>query len=131
MNGRDRNNLKKRYLVWFYKTAKEALDRVERKFTQVEIDKLLHRYMLISDKDKLFRKQVDEFALYWKKKEGEAQGLKYDSDGGLKPEYAYLEARLEAVERAIRKEFGSVTLQEIKDMYEAEMTQRILKSTEH
>ncbi len=131
MDGQDRKNLKKRYLVWFYKTAKEALDKVERKFTQVEIDTFLHREMLKADKDKLFRKQVDEFALYLEKKEEEGHGLKYDPDGGLKSEYAYLEARLEAVERAIRKEFGSVALQEIKGMYEAEMTQRILKSTEH
>ena len=41
MDAKEIKNLKKRYLIWFYKTAKEALDKIERKFTQTEIDKFI------------------------------------------------------------------------------------------
>ena len=41
MDSRDEKNLNKRYLVWLYKTTKEAFDRFERKFTQLEIDKTI------------------------------------------------------------------------------------------
>ena len=41
MDAKEIKNLKKRYLIWFYKTTKEALDKIERKFTQMEIDKFI------------------------------------------------------------------------------------------
>ena len=41
MEKNDILNLKKRYLIWLYKETKEALDRVDRKFTQIEIDKFI------------------------------------------------------------------------------------------
>jgi hypothetical protein len=49
----------------------------------------------------------------------------------VKPEYSFLVLKLQAVEKAIRKELGNKTLEEIKALYEKEMTDRILKSTEH
>ena len=33
--------LKKRYLIWLYKETKEAHDRVDRKFTQIDIDRCI------------------------------------------------------------------------------------------
>ena len=41
MDKKDEKNLKIRYLTWLYKTVKEAFDRYERKFTQVEIDEFV------------------------------------------------------------------------------------------
>lgn len=35
--------LKTRYLVWLYKTTKERLDRIDRKFTQLEVDRFILR----------------------------------------------------------------------------------------
>lgn len=131
MNSLDKKNLKKRYLIWFYKTTREALERVERKFTQVEMDKLILREFLLADKAKLFRKYVEDFAAYVQKKENEGLALKFEEDGSQKAEYAQMVAKFESVERTIRREFGSATLQEIRQMYEEEMTQRILKSAEH
>ena len=42
----------------------------------------------------------------------------------------FLDMKLHAVEKAITKELGKRALVHIKDMYEKEMTKRILKSTE-
>jgi hypothetical protein len=39
--------------------------------------------------------------------------------------------KLQAIEKAIAKELGKKALEEIKLLYEIEMTERILRSTEH
>jgi hypothetical protein len=49
----------------------------------------------------------------------------------LNPDYEFLVLKLNAVERAIVREFGKPTLNRIKALYEKEMTRRILESTEH
>jgi hypothetical protein len=41
MGKNDILKLKKRYLIWLYKENREALDRVDRKFTQIDIDKFI------------------------------------------------------------------------------------------
>ena len=56
---KDSRNLKKRYLIWLYKTTKEALDRIERKFTQADIDKFILMDMIRQDKDKKKRRSRD------------------------------------------------------------------------
>lgn len=130
MDKKDIKNLKKRYLVWFYKSAKEALDKVERKFTQGEIDKIILKELNKLDIVKVTEKFIQEFALYVQNKEKDGRALKYEN-GKIKPEILFLELRLEAIEKAIVKELGSPALAEIKALYEKEMTERILKSTEH
>jgi hypothetical protein len=130
MNKKDTKNLKKRYLVWFYKTAKEALDKVERKFTQVEVDRFILKELRRSDRDGSIETFARQFEDYLSKKEQEGLKLKFENKK-IKPDYLFLVLRLEAVEKAILKELGKKGLEEIKLLYEIEMTERILRSTEH
>ncbi len=130
MDRKDIKNLKKRYLVWFYKSAKEGLDRVERKFTQVEVDRFILKELKRIDKNGQISAFVRQFEEYVAKKEQDGLGLKFENNA-LKPSYAFLIAKLRAVEKAILKELGKKGLEEIKFLYETEMTKRILRSTEH
>lgn len=130
MHKKDLKNLKKRYLVWFYKITKEALDKIERKFTQVDVDRFILKELKNSDKEKAAESFIDEFEAYIQKKEQDGQSLKFENKK-LKPEYLFLTLKLEAIEKAIIKELGKPALDEIKLLYETEMTERILRSTEH
>ena len=130
MDAKEIKNLKKRYLVWFYKTAKEALDKVERKFTQTEIDKFILKELKSKNKDKKADKFIAEFAAYILNKEMDGLSLKFEGKQ-IKPDYAFLELKLKTIEKAIVKELGKKGLDEIKSLFELEMTERILKSTEH
>jgi len=137
MDNQDNKNLKKRYFVWLYKTTKEAFDKFERKFTQTEIDKeilkeientLMGSY-LPHEKAEL-EKLVNSFQEYIAAKEKSCLELKYQ---GLRtnPEFIFLDVKLNAIEKLIVQELGRKGLAEIKALYEKEMTQRILRSTEH
>lgn len=130
MNKRDLKNLKKRYLIWFYKTAKEALDKIERKFSQVDIDRFILTELKNSDKDKAAESLIAQFEAYVQKKEADGLSLKFENKK-LKPDYLFLAWKLEAIEKAIVKELGKKGLEEIKLLYEVEMIERILRSTEH
>ena len=130
MDKKDNKNLKKRYLLWLYKTTKEALDRIERKFTQLEIDRFILKELKKSGKDRSIEKQTREFENYIQNKGKEGLSLKYKNNKE-NPDYSFLVLKLKAVESAIVKEFGRDTLNEIKSLYEKEMSERILKSTEH
>ncbi|MDD2752421.1 MAG: hypothetical protein PHN59_04750, partial [Candidatus Omnitrophica bacterium] len=68
MDRQDLKNLKKRYLVWFYKTSKEALDKVERKFTQLEIDNFVLKELAKQNQDKKLDKFIAEFKEYIRNK---------------------------------------------------------------
>ena len=137
MNSQDIKNLKKRYFVWLYKTTKEAFDKYERKFTQVEIDKdillemenVLMGAYLPHEKVQLER-MVNDFQEYISGKEKACLELKYQ---GLRtnPEFIFLDVKLNAIEKLITKELGKRTLEEIKGFYEKEMAQRILRGSEH
>ncbi|MBI4982509.1 MAG: hypothetical protein HZC15_05180 [Candidatus Omnitrophica bacterium] len=130
MDKQDIKNLKKRYLVWFYKFTKEALDRIERKFTQAEVDRFILKELEEKDKERIAGKFIAEFEAYIQNKEKEGLAQKFDGNK-LKPEYYFLQIKLTAIEKAIVKEFGKKALKEIKSLYEKEFTERILKSTEH
>jgi len=130
MDAKEIKNLKKRYLIWFYKTVKETFDKIERKFTQAEIDKFILKELKSKNKDKQSDKFIAEFEAYILNKEMDALSLKFEGKQ-IKPDYAFLELKLKAIEKAIVKEFGKKGLDEIKSLYEKEMTERILKSTEH
>jgi hypothetical protein len=130
MDKQDIKNLKLRYLVWLYKTTKEALDRIERKFTQLEIDRVLLKELKAADKNGQAAKAIADFSAYIANKEKE--GLAQKCEGkGLKPDCYFLSLKLEAIERVIAKETGAAGLKKVKSLYEKEMTERILKSTEH
>ncbi|MFA5276057.1 MAG: hypothetical protein WC417_04100 [Candidatus Omnitrophota bacterium] len=130
MDAKEIKNLKKRYLLWFYKTAKEALDKIERKFTQLEIDKFVLKEMKARSKDKKSDRFIAEFEAYILNKEMDGIELKFEGKQ-IRPDYAFLELKLKAIEKAIVKELGKKSLDDIKALYEKEMTERILKSTEH
>jgi len=127
---RDRKNLKKRYLIWFYKTTKEALDKIERKFTQAEIDRAILHDLKKAGKKVPINSSVEQFEEYIAKKEQDGVSLKFENKK-LKPHYLFLEKKLAAIEKTIAKELGRDALKEIKLLYEIEMTERILRSSEH
>jgi hypothetical protein len=137
MNNQDIKNLKKRYFIWLYKTTKEAFDKFERKFTQVDIDKdillemenMLMGAYLPHEKVAL-EKLVNNFQEYITGKEKSCLELKYQGKK-TNPEFIFLDLKLNAIEKLITKEFGHKALEEIKALYEKEMTQRILGDTEH
>jgi len=129
MDKQDIKQLKRRYLVWFYKTTKEALDKVERKFTQAEIDRAILKE-LRKNSNSALKKLTDEFEAYIVNKEKSGVELKYDGSK-LKNEYEFICFKLDAIKKIIVKTLGSPALKEIKSLYEKEMTERILKSTEH
>jgi hypothetical protein len=137
MNKQDVRNLQKRYFVWLYKTTKEAFDKYERKFTQTDIDKdilselestLLGAY-LPHEKVEL-EKLIDGFKDYISSKEKACMDLKYQGKK-TNPDFIFLDMKLNAIEKLIAKELGRRALEEIKRLYEREMLQRILRSTEH
>lgn len=129
MQKQDLKNLQRRYLVWFYKTAKEALDKIERKFSQSAIDRLILKELRSKENDGL-TKFINEFEAYIKSKEKTGIELKY-AGNKLKSDYEFLVLKLAAIEKIISKTLGPRALKEIKSLYEKEMTERILKSTEH
>lgn len=129
MNKRDLKNLKKRYLIWFYKATKEALDKIERKFTQVDIDRLILKELQNSGKDKAVEPLIAQFEEYIQKKEADGLNLKFENKR-LKSHYVFLVLKLQAIEKTIAKELGKKALEEIKLLYEMEMIERILRSTE-
>jgi len=136
MNNQDVKNLKKRYLIWLYKTAKETFDKFERKFTQTDIDKdilvemekeLLGAYL--PHEKEAIQKRINDFYKYVEDKEKACSELR-NQHKKINPDFIFSEVKLNAVEKIILKELGSRGFEEIKSLYEKEMTIRILKSTE-
>jgi len=121
--------LKKRYLVWFYKQVRESLDKVDRKFTQLEIDQYILEQMRKLDTNRAAKNYIEEFKVYIQNKEKDALGRKYNGKE-LKPEYYFLQLKLQAIEKSIEKEFGKKGREEIEALYEQEMVRRILQERE-
>jgi len=129
MKAKDIKSLKKRYLVWLYKSVRDELDRVERKFTQLDIDRFILNELNKSDKDKAVSSFIGQFQDYIQNKENSALSLKFENKK-IKPEYLFLSFKLEAIEKAIYKELGKAGLNQIKGLYEKEMIKRILGERE-
>ena len=126
--------LVERYLIWCYKTTKEALDKIDRKFTQTQVDRFILNHI---EKAQLqpqplsdYRQSIDDFKLYISDKEKDGRKEKYlnGKDGALNSNYIYLQNRLNAIEGAIRHFLGPRALVKIHLLYEQEMTRRILES---
>lgn len=132
-------NLYRRYLIWCYKTTKEEIERIDRKFTQLQVDDRLLQFLLKkkepfpSELAMHYTNEIEKFRRYIKDKETNAQAQKFiDKDRKvLQPHYAYLKNRLDAVEKTILNLFGKKDLAAIRDGYEAEMTRRIWEAREH
>jgi len=135
----DRKGLICRYLVWCYKATKEDVDKVDRKFTQLEVDHEVLTH-LIKSASKLkgtekaeYLKKIDEFKAYMAQKEEKGIKEKFDDPAQKirKAEYVYLVERLRAIEKTIVSLFGKKELMRIQSLYEEEMTRRILEAREH
>lgn len=131
-------DLMKRYLMWCYKTTKEELDKIDRYFTQLKIDDFMlddlvktKEYQSGADKD--FQKKVDDFEKYMCAKETRVLSQKFKNvkTEEVDAEYLYLKKRFESIEKAICHFLGKPQLEVIKDLYEEEMTMRILEAREH
>jgi len=136
MDKQDVANLTKRYLIWLYKTTKEAFDNYERKFTQLEMDEFILQEIEKELKDsyqpheaKDLEKFVNDFRDYIAEKEKACLKLKYKGKR-IEPEFIFLDVKLNAIEKAIKEELGKEGLEEIKELYEKEAVERILKSAE-
>src|SRR3989344_2070368 len=116
-------DLIRRYLVWCYKTSKEELDKVDRYFTQaVADDYLIERLKSLPEykaRETPFHKSVEDFVQYAREKKSKAEAKKFldSAQAVLHPDYQYLNARFEAVERAICHFFDSKELERIAALY--------------
>ncbi|HOW36075.1 MAG TPA: hypothetical protein PL155_06660 [Candidatus Omnitrophota bacterium] len=131
--------LVRRYLVWCYKTTKEELDRIDRKFTQLRVDAIILDYHLGKvnglpvDLRQDYLQHIEEFKAYIQKKEEDAASSKFlkSDDKPATPQYVFLANRFAAIKQAISCFLGGSELKTIEALYEEEMTDRILKSREH
>jgi hypothetical protein len=126
MDKNDIKNLQKRYLLWLYKNTKEALDKIERKFTQLDIDRFILKELEAGNHKKDLDKFILEFKAYIQSKEEDGLKLKYEGKN-IKANYQFLFLKLRAIEKAIVKELGRPVLYKIKDAYEKEMLKRIIE----
>lgn len=131
-------DLIRRYLIWCYKTTKEELDRIDRYYTQYSVDKIILKELRSAKEYGVvhfpeYMKQVGEFADYMEKKKSNADQKKYNSPTQkiLTDNYLYLSKRFAAIEKAVVYFLGSKALEEIRQLYEQEMTTRILQAREH
>jgi len=131
-------DLTRRYLVWCYKTTKEELDKIDRYFTQLEVDKFVlgqlrasKAYRAVSDA--AFNRLVNAFEEYMAEKKSNVVKKKFKDIGQMtmNPDYQYLNLRLAAIEKAITRFLGANELGKINRMYEEEMTGRIISAREH
>lgn len=130
-------NLIKRYLLWCYKTTKEDLDRIDRRFTQVQVDRYILGKMSFGktagDVPVEYSKLFNDFKVYIEKKEADGLSHKFIKSNrkDLLPGYKYLQDRLSAIEKAVQYFLGVRALADFNAQYENEMTRRILESREH
>jgi hypothetical protein len=132
----EERKLIRRYLIWCYKTTKEELDRIDRYFTQLLVDKLVLGILHQGDSlsfDEGYRKEIEDFKGYLQKKEERVFVQKFvDPEGKiLQPRYRYLRNRLAALEKTIVSLLGEKQLTVIQDLYDVEMTRRIIEAREH
>ncbi len=127
-------DLLRRYLIWCYKTTKESLDRVDRYFTQLHVDRfVLDELKKVKGATEAYYNLVKNFKKYIQDKEKNVYPKKFfnASQKILEPNYQYLRTRLSAIEKAINHFLGKSELKKINALYEEEMTRRILEAREH
>jgi len=132
-------NLIRRYLIWCYKTTKEDLDRIDRYFTQKVVDDYLFEGLintkeyLSSSENQEYKDLIKNFEIYKSEKFTTAQDKKYINQvrNIFKQDYLYFKNRFVVIEKAIVDFLGKDELKVITDLYEGEMTQRILSARDH
>ncbi len=129
----NQTNLTRRYLIWCYKTTKESLDRIDRYFTQLDVDAFILKEISKKKTDQGYKALIDDFQKYMKNKKDNVLKQKYtDAKFSIETaQYQYLQNRFQAIEKAIVKFLGKSELKKISDLYEQEMTTRILQAREH
>ena len=131
---RQDKNLIHRYLVWCYKTTKESLDKIDRYYTQLQVDEFILKHLRNKKiKDAAYAHLVDSFEEYMLKKKKNVDKQKYadEAQAILRSDYVYLTNRFLAIEKAIVHFLGKKQLAVIENLYEKEMTLRILQTREH
>lgn len=123
----DRLSLEKRYLLWLYKTTKDELDKIERKFTQLDIDRDLQKAM--EKGGPAVKAFVDEWKVYVYEKETATQKIAFGADGSYDAKYLFLRVKLDAVEAVTARRFGKKTLSRFKKLYEDACAKRILEES--
>jgi uncharacterized protein YdiU (UPF0061 family) len=78
------------------------------------------------EKDALQR-HINDFQKYIENKEKACSALR-DQHKKINPDFIFLEIKLDAIEKVIVRELGRRGMDEIKSLYEKEMTERILKA---
>lgn len=133
----DKNNLKLRYLLWLYKTTKEELDRINRNFTQLQVDEFMFKILSANLKSipkpqgRPYKRYLRDFSNYISDKRRAGLGLKFDKSGQTNPSYRFLKDKLSSIEKAIKRFLGQKKLKEIKSLYHQEMLRRILEERQH
>ncbi len=127
--------LARRYLLWMYKMTKDELDRIDRKFTQLDVDHFIAGYF-VKVSDRLNEKSRDALRPYFREwdayvgaKEKDAQDLKYVAPGELEAHYAFLHLKLQAILCAVRRYLGPKGIGEFQRLYETKAIENILADT--
>ena len=129
----------RRYLIWCYKTTKESLEKIDRKATQLAVDSFIFdqinkiKWPHEGSVQDQYQKLIHDFKDYIDKKENDYNAGKFIDSRKIntKPDYLYLQNRLASIEKAIVHFLGASELAQIEDLYEEEMTQRILQSRDY
>lgn len=120
----DANSLTQRYLFWLYKTTRDQTDKIDRKFTQLEVDKEIQKILekKVNSLKKASQKSLNTFLKEWKEyifaKQSDAQKLKVNEEGGFSDEYLFLHLKLAAITQIIKDRFGLAALKKFKALYE-------------
>lgn len=131
----DIRSLRKRYLFWLYKTTKDELDKIERKFTQLAIDREIAGILKkkAQNLSPALKAVLEPFTRGWEEyifqKESDARKLKFAKDGSLDANYLFLRLKLQAIERVTQKYCGTKGLARFKSFYEEAAMKRISDDT--
>ena len=121
-------NLIRRYLLWAYKSTREAFERIERKTTQLIVDEFILDHLSRGK-----HRVPPSFRAYIADKRKDELKLKFAGADRKKlhPEYVYLRDRLAAIEAAVKYFLGAGEIKRMDRLYEAEFTRRILEARDH
>ena len=131
----DADSLTQRYLFWLYKTTREQTDKIDRKFTQLEVDKEIQKILekRIYSLKKGSQKSLKPFLKEWKEyifaKQSDAQKLKFNEEGGFSDEYLFLHLKLAAITEIIKDRFGLAALKKFKALCAERAFKAILEDT--
>jgi hypothetical protein len=123
---RAHKSLMKRYLFWLFKTTRDELDKIDRKFTQLEVDRSMQKVFL-KKKGGALTPFIDEWGRYMAGKEADAKKLKFDDAGGVLASYSFLRLKLKAIESVADRRFGPRLMRQFEKIYEDAAMKNILQ----